>query len=129
MLQRWKYGQSFVMFLFLGTWNVRSMYRAGTLRALAEEISKYKLDLVGVQEVRWDGGGTEPAGEYTCFYGKGNEKHELDRSFFFVHNRIISAVNRVEFISDRMSYIILIGRWCDIIVLNVHAPTKIKLMI
>jgi hypothetical protein len=35
-----------------GTWNVRRMYRAGSLRAAAEEISKYKLDLVGVQEVR-----------------------------------------------------------------------------
>jgi hypothetical protein len=34
------------------TWNVRSKYRAGSLRAVAEEISKYKLDLVGVQEVR-----------------------------------------------------------------------------
>jgi hypothetical protein len=46
-----------------GTWNVRSMYRAGSLRAVTEEISKYKLDLVGEQEVRWDGGCTEPAGE------------------------------------------------------------------
>jgi hypothetical protein len=36
----------------------------GSLRVVGEEISKYKLDLVGVQEVRWDGGGTEPAGEY-----------------------------------------------------------------
>jgi hypothetical protein len=58
-----------------GTWKVRSMYRAGSLRAVAEEISKYKLDLVGVQGVRWDGGGTEPAGESTFFYGKGNENH------------------------------------------------------
>jgi hypothetical protein len=41
-----------------GTWKVRSMYGAGTLRTVAEEISKYKLDLVGVQEVRWDGGVT-----------------------------------------------------------------------
>jgi hypothetical protein len=41
------------------------MYWAGSLRAVAEEISKYKLDSVGVQEVRWDGGGTEPAGEYS----------------------------------------------------------------
>jgi hypothetical protein len=49
------------------TQNVRSMYMAGSLRAIAEEISKYKLDLVGVQEVRWDGGGTEPAGEYEFF--------------------------------------------------------------
>jgi exonuclease III len=44
-----------------GTWNVRSMYRAGALRAVGEEMSKYKLDLVGIQEVRWDAGGTERA--------------------------------------------------------------------
>jgi hypothetical protein len=46
-----------------GTWNVRSMYRAGSLRTEAEEISKYELDLVE-QEVRWDRSGTEAAGEY-----------------------------------------------------------------
>jgi hypothetical protein len=28
-----------------GIWNVRSMYRAGSLRAVAEEISKYNLVL------------------------------------------------------------------------------------
>jgi hypothetical protein len=65
------------MDLRIGTWNVRSMYRAGSLRTVAEEVSKYKLDLVGVQEVRWDGGGTEPAGQYTFFYGKGNQNHEM----------------------------------------------------
>jgi hypothetical protein len=38
-----------------------------------------------------------------------------------------SAVKKVEFISDRMSYIILRCRWCKIIVLNVHAPTEDKI--
>jgi hypothetical protein len=37
---------------------------------VSKQLSKYKLDLVGVREVRWKGGGTEPAGEYTFFYGK-----------------------------------------------------------
>jgi hypothetical protein len=43
-----------------------------------------------------------------------------------VHKRINTAVKRVEFVSDRMLYRILRGRWCHIIVLNVHAPTEDK---
>jgi hypothetical protein len=31
---------------------------------------------------------------------------------------------RVEFISDRMSHIILRDQWCDIIALNVHVPME-----
>jgi hypothetical protein len=58
---------------------------------------------VGVQEVRWDAGVTERAGENIFFYGKGHENHESGTGFF-VHKRIISAVKRVEFVSDRMSY-------------------------
>jgi hypothetical protein len=46
------------------------MHRAASLRAVAKEISKYKLDFVEVQQVRWDGGGTEPAGEYIFLYGR-----------------------------------------------------------
>jgi hypothetical protein len=34
---------------------------------------KSKLDLVRVHGVRWEGGGTEPAGLYTFLYEKGNE--------------------------------------------------------
>jgi exonuclease III len=52
----------------LGTWNVRSLYSVSFLTTVSMELSKYKLDLVGVQEVRWKGCGTEPAGECILFY-------------------------------------------------------------
>jgi hypothetical protein len=71
-----------------GLWNVRNLYRVGSLMTVSRELSRYKLDLVGVQEVRWEGGGIEPVGEYTFFYGKGNENHELCTGFF-VHKRFI----------------------------------------
>jgi hypothetical protein len=47
----------------------------------------------------------------------------MDRNFF-VHNRTISADRGIEFISNSMLYITLQGCWCDIIALNVHAPTE-----
>jgi hypothetical protein len=61
-------------------------------------------------------------GKHTNFSGKRNEKLELGTGSF-AHKRIISAVKRVGFFSDRLSYITLPGRWRDIIILNVHAPT------
>jgi hypothetical protein len=41
-----------------------------------------------------------------------------------VLKKLVSAVKRVEFVSGRMSYIILRGHWCHIIVLNVNAPAE-----
>ena len=35
-------------------------------------------------------------------------------------------MKRIEFVSDRLSYIVLRGRWHNIIVVNVHAPYEEK---
>jgi hypothetical protein len=45
---------------------------------------------------------------------------------FFVHQRIAPAVKRVEFVNDRVSYIVMRGRLNNIIVLNVHTPSEEK---
>jgi exonuclease III len=117
--KQWNMGMRF------GSWNIGSSYRVGSQMAVSSELSRYRLDLVGVQEVRWEGSSTAPAGEYRFYHGKGNENHELGTGVF-VHKGIISAVKRVEFVSDRMSYIILRGHWFHIIFLNVHVPTEDK---
>jgi exonuclease III len=66
------------------TWNFRSIYRSGSLRTVAWELGKYKLDIVGVQEVRRDKSGTEWAEDYTLFYGAGNEDHQLGTGFLYI---------------------------------------------
>ena len=45
---------------------------------------------------------------------------------FFVYHITVSAVKRVQFVSHRMSYTVLRGRWCNIIVLNVRKPREEK---
>ena len=89
---------------------MESKERLGSLTTEARELSRYKLHLVGVQEVRLDKGDKITAGDYIFFYGKGNEKFDC----FVVQQRTVSAVKRVKFVSDRTSYMVLIGRWCVI---------------
>jgi hypothetical protein len=66
-----------------------SLYRIGSLMTAARELGKCKLDLVGVQEVRWEKGGTEWAEDCTFFHGEWNGDHQFEAGFF-IHKRIIS---------------------------------------
>jgi hypothetical protein len=59
------------------------------------------------------------------FLWKMKRQSSIGKRIFFVHNRIVSADKRVEFVCDRTSYIVLSGRWC-VIVLNAHATPEEK---
>jgi hypothetical protein len=61
----------------LRTWNVTSLYRAGSLKIVWSELAKRTLDLVAVQDVRQVKGGSQPAVEYTStlFHGYWNANH------------------------------------------------------
>jgi hypothetical protein len=109
----------------LGTWNVRRLFSAGSRTAAARESARYKSDLVGVQAVRWEKGGTIKAGDNNFLYGKGNDNDQLGTEFF-VHHRIVSSVMRVEFVNYRVSFIVRKGRRCNVVVKNVHAISEEK---
>ena len=60
-----------------GTWNNRSLYRTEALDSVISEIEKYKIDLVGVQEIRWKGQVTLDSGNYSFNYGECDD-HQLE---------------------------------------------------
>jgi hypothetical protein len=70
------------------------------LKAVARELAKCKLDVVRVQEVGWDRGGTALVDGCKFFCENGVTDHHLGTGFF-VYKGIISAVKKTELISDR----------------------------
>jgi exonuclease III len=73
-----------------GTWNVVSLYRAGSPTTAAREMARYKLDLVGVQEISWDKESTVIAGNFIFLHGTGSENINWEQEI--LHHRIVSAV-------------------------------------
>jgi hypothetical protein len=63
------------------------------LKTVLGEKAKYKLDSVGVEKVRCDKSGTEPADDCTFLYGNGNTTHNIGTGFF-VHKGSISTIKR-----------------------------------
>ena len=60
-----------------GTRNVKYRQRAGSKTAVERELAKYRFELMGVQEVIWVKGDTEPAEDCTVFCGTLNKNCQL----------------------------------------------------
>ena len=56
----------------LGTWNVRTMFEAGRAQQIANEMSRYKINLLGISETRWTKSGRFPlaSGQTILYSGR-----------------------------------------------------------
>jgi hypothetical protein len=110
--------------MIFGTWNIRSLCKVGVIKSEVRELEKYKLNL---REYKWlRGKGRDIKQQTTIYFNANGNVNHPQVTGFFVHNRINSAAKRVEFVSDRISFITLKGRWCDTIVVNVYAADDEK---
>ena len=71
-----------------GTWNVRSLYRVGSAKTAARELERHKLNVVCVQEIKGDNGGTVRAGDYNFFYGKDAKTINCEQDICILQNSI-----------------------------------------
>jgi hypothetical protein len=46
--------------LTVGTWNVQTLWAAGKLELLRNEMKRFRYDIIGISEVRWAGKGETP---------------------------------------------------------------------
>jgi len=62
--------------LRIGTWNIRTLYKSGSMNVVINKITKYNLSIVTLQEIRWPGNGSFKHKGTTVFYsGCKDNKH------------------------------------------------------
>jgi len=82
---------------------------------------KYELDTSAIQEVPWEGQDSIRQGKYTFYYG-GTQSDDFGTGFL-IKNSILQAVQNIEFVNERLSYVPIPTRWSNTILIKVHAPT------
>jgi len=64
----------------MATRNVLNLNRAGSLRKLKEELTKYRIGIAAIQEIRWSGTEIMNTGDFTNLYS-GSMKSTLGTGF------------------------------------------------
>uniref|UniRef100_A0A182N9Y6 Endonuclease/exonuclease/phosphatase domain-containing protein n=1 Tax=Anopheles dirus TaxID=7168 RepID=A0A182N9Y6_9DIPT len=106
----------------MGSWNVRTLYRAGALNQLDDALATLNMDLVALQEIRWLGNGVQNrrgSNRYDIFYSC-HDRNGLRRP------RLKSEIIGFEAINDRLCTLRMRGKFYNISLINVHAPTEDK---
>ena len=108
---------------FIGTWNVRTLYRTGNLAQLLREFDKYRLDILGISEVRWLNSGRIASDNKTVLYSGHEEKHEKGVGFV-LSRRATNALIGWKPVSERIITARFSSRHIRISVIQVYAPTE-----
>ena len=63
--------------LRVGMWNTRTMFETGRTAQVIGEMQRYRLNILGLSEVRWTGSGkyVAPTGEIMYYSGRGDDQH------------------------------------------------------
>lgn len=109
--------------LTIGTWNVRSLYKAKRLRLLAFLLHDNKCDITALQEIQWIGHGVIKKPRFNFYYSGYDEKHELGTGFI-VHEKFKDHVINFKPISPRLSVLRVKSRYYNISLVNCHAPPE-----
>jgi exonuclease III len=108
-----------------GTWNVLTVRQPGKIQDLVAEAEKFAMDVIALQEIRWDDKGSRKFQNYTIFWSDGGQGkgHEFGTGFL-VSNKVLGNVTSFDAEEGNryLSKLRLKGRYRDISIICAHAP-------
>ena len=107
--------------LTIGTWNVQTLWAAGKLELLRNEMKRFKYDIIGISEVRWTGKGETPKGD---FIWSGEETLHMRGVGFLLSVQAKKALIGYNPISSRIISARFDATPFKVSVIHVYAPTS-----
>jgi hypothetical protein len=96
------------------------------MQELAEELGKTRLEIVAVQEIRWSGNGVIKKKDISLYYSGTKEQVGQAGTGFIIMGRTINSVIGFKAINERLCKIRLKGKYNNVTLVNIYAPTKDK---
>ena len=111
----------------IGTWNVRTMYETGKTHQVAREMERYRIELLGISECRWNGSGhtTLSCGTEIIYSGHIDENHDHTEGVAIMMTpRTAHALIQWEPVSSRILSARFNSKGRCVTVIQCYAPTN-----
>ena len=108
----------------LAAWNVQTMLKPGRMKEIIEEIGKARVDVVAVQEIRWQGQGRIDKKDFSLFYSGPKERMGRYGTGFIINAKMRKSFLSVMPLSDRLCKLRLRGKFRNITLISTYAPTE-----
>ncbi|KAG8236652.1 hypothetical protein J437_LFUL014498 [Ladona fulva] len=102
------------------------MLKLGRMKEVADEMQKYRIDVMGLQEIRWQGQGRIYKKEYTLLYSGLEYRTGRFGTGFMISSKIRRSLLLFEPINERICKIRIKGKFRNMTFIAVHAPTEDK---
>ena len=89
-----------------------------------EEIGKARVDVVAVQEIRWQGQGRIDKKDFSLFYSGPKERTGRFGTGFIINAKMKKSFLSFEPLSNRLCKLRLRGKSRNIILISTYAPTE-----
>ena len=112
--------------LALGTWNIRSLCKTGSLKNLLDQMMAYKLGILSLQETNWNGTDIWETRNHIIFSSGKLDKMRNVGVAFIVDKAMRSSIIQFTPINERICTLRMRTRFFNLSIVNCHSPTEEK---
>lgn len=112
--------------LRIGTWNVRTLLQTGKLNQLIRNADQYRMDILGVQEVRWTGRDSTKVEDWELFYSGRDDNQHIEGVGLLLSQKARRALLMVEFVNERLMRARFRAKHTNLTVVVAYGPTEDK---